>query len=217
MMSKDSKQVKRAKRKDGENTKNIILEVAGKLFAEQGFDNTTSKDICAKAGANIAAVNYYFGSREALLDEVIVLAHRRFIDHDNIAQIMSEEFSPELKLRKILDIYLSTAFEDNDKWATKLVVREILSSSVTNTKILEEIVKPNIVCLHHLIHELTGLEPFSDASQRAIAFVFYSSFAMTIIPKAKRERTLPAITSEYEVFLDEMLKYCLAGLNALKS
>lgn len=49
------------------STKTLILDVAERLFAEQGFAATSMRAITAAAGVNLAAVNYHFGSKEALL------------------------------------------------------------------------------------------------------------------------------------------------------
>ena len=63
----------RRPREDGNATRQKIIEVAGTLFAEKGYAETSSKEITERAGTNIAAVNYHFGSREklyiAVLDE----------------------------------------------------------------------------------------------------------------------------------------------------
>lgn len=48
-----------------------ILDSAEKLFAENGFRATTLRQITRSAGVNIAAVNYHFGSKEALYVEVV--------------------------------------------------------------------------------------------------------------------------------------------------
>jgi AcrR family transcriptional regulator len=48
-------------------TKDRILDAAERLFAERGFDATSLRAITAEAGANLAAVNYHFTSKEALL------------------------------------------------------------------------------------------------------------------------------------------------------
>ncbi len=48
------------------NTKNRILDVAERLFAERGFDATSLRAITGEAGVNLAAVNYHFSSKEAL-------------------------------------------------------------------------------------------------------------------------------------------------------
>jgi AcrR family transcriptional regulator len=55
------------------------LEAAEELFADQGFDAVSVRDITSKAGANVAAVNYHFGSRDELIAAVMV----RYVDPVN--------------------------------------------------------------------------------------------------------------------------------------
>jgi len=54
-----------------QGTRDKILEAAETLVAEQGFDRVSLREITAAAGVNLAAVHYHFGSREALIDEII--------------------------------------------------------------------------------------------------------------------------------------------------
>src|ERR687891_2210622 len=51
---------------DNKATEKRLLEAAGEIFAEYGYRAATVRQICEKAGANIAAVNYYFGDKEGL-------------------------------------------------------------------------------------------------------------------------------------------------------
>jgi len=53
-------------RADGQETRRRLLDAAGVLFAAKGFRGAKTADICRAARANIAAVNYHFGSKEAL-------------------------------------------------------------------------------------------------------------------------------------------------------
>ena len=55
---------------DGRDTKEKILDAAEKLFAASGFDGTSLRSITAEAGANLAAVNYHFGSKDDLIQAV---------------------------------------------------------------------------------------------------------------------------------------------------
>jgi AcrR family transcriptional regulator len=57
------------------NTKQKILDAAERLFGESGIDATSMRHIIAKAGVNLAAIHYHFGSKENLLLEVVM---RRF-------------------------------------------------------------------------------------------------------------------------------------------
>jgi len=53
------------------DTRERLLDVAERLFAEHGFDAVSLRSITTDAGANLAAVNYYFGSKEALIEAVV--------------------------------------------------------------------------------------------------------------------------------------------------
>ena len=48
-----------------------LLETAGHVFAEAGYQAAKVRDICARAGANIAAVNYHFGDKLGLYRQVL--------------------------------------------------------------------------------------------------------------------------------------------------
>lgn len=53
------------------DTKTRILDAAERLFAERGFEGTSIRAVTAEAGANLAAVGYHFGSKEALFAAVL--------------------------------------------------------------------------------------------------------------------------------------------------
>lgn len=52
------------------DTRERILDAAERLFMESGYEGTSMRMITGEAGVNLAAVNYHFGSKEALLREV---------------------------------------------------------------------------------------------------------------------------------------------------
>jgi len=53
------------------NTRQIILDTAEHVFARDGFRNATMRTITTDAGVNLASVNYYFGTKNKLLEEVL--------------------------------------------------------------------------------------------------------------------------------------------------
>ena len=59
------------------DTKEIILDTAERLFARSGFSSVSLREITAEAGVNLAAVNYHFGSKDALL---LAVFRRRAVD-----------------------------------------------------------------------------------------------------------------------------------------
>jgi AcrR family transcriptional regulator len=57
-------------RKDGEETRQKILEAACEVFGEKGYHEATHAEICERAGVNTAAINYHFGSKDGLYEAV---------------------------------------------------------------------------------------------------------------------------------------------------
>jgi AcrR family transcriptional regulator len=54
------------------DTKKRLLDTAERLFGERGYDAVSLRHIIAEAGVNLAAVHYHFGSKEDLLDQVVL-------------------------------------------------------------------------------------------------------------------------------------------------
>ena len=64
-------------------TRTRILDAAEELFMQHGFEGTSMRLLTAKAGVNLAAVNYHFGSKHALVEAVF----RRRLDPMNQARL----------------------------------------------------------------------------------------------------------------------------------
>ena len=72
--------MKRKQRKDAQETRQRLLAAAAEVFAEKGFWETTHVEICEKAKANTAAVNYHFGSKENLYVEAWKYSFERSVE-----------------------------------------------------------------------------------------------------------------------------------------
>jgi AcrR family transcriptional regulator len=69
-----------ARREAGERTRARLLEATRGLLAEHGEDAVRLRDITNAAQANVAAVNYHFGSKDALCREAVEQAIRRLLE-----------------------------------------------------------------------------------------------------------------------------------------
>ena len=88
--------------------RDYILDVAERLFAEQGFEAISVREISKAAEINIAMVSYYFGSKEKLYEDVI---NRKLISSDTIAKSVEQHTSSMDKLFAMVDLYIEKFFE----------------------------------------------------------------------------------------------------------
>jgi AcrR family transcriptional regulator len=95
------------------NTKDRILDTAERLFARDGFEATSLRAITAEANVNLAAVNYHFQSKDALVQAVIgrrmgpVTARRLAL----LDAYEAEAGDAPVPLEKILDAFLRPVVE----------------------------------------------------------------------------------------------------------
>ncbi len=97
--------------KTSPDTRSRILDAAEVLFMEHGFDGTSMRMITGSAGVNLAAVNYHFGAKELLIQEVF---RRRLTDLNNarlavLHQMEAEAGGAPLKPSRIVDAFFGTA------------------------------------------------------------------------------------------------------------
>lgn len=90
------------------DTKQKILDTAERLFGEYGYDATSLRQIIAEAGVNLAAIHYHFGSKQELLDELI-LRKAEPVNEQRIARlerVMAEAGSGPLAVEKVLEAFM---------------------------------------------------------------------------------------------------------------
>jgi AcrR family transcriptional regulator len=82
-----------------------ILVVAEELFGEKGFDGTSVRDIAQKAGVNLAMISYYFGSKEKLLENLIVF--RAEYAYGILEELNKDQsLSPWDKIDRLVEFYV---------------------------------------------------------------------------------------------------------------
>lgn len=82
-----------------------ILEVAEKLFSDKGFEGTSIRDISKEAKINIAMVSYYFGSKEMLLEALIL--YKTSDLKLKLENLLQENLEPIEKVNKLIEIYIN--------------------------------------------------------------------------------------------------------------
>ena len=95
------------------DTKTKILDAAEELFAKHGLDATSLRQITASAGVNLAAVNYYFGTKDelvrAVLSRRITAINQKRLLMLEAAEAASQGEAPPL--RAVLEAFYAPAME----------------------------------------------------------------------------------------------------------
>lgn len=208
--------VARAPRSDGAETRRQILEVAGALFADMGYARTTAKAICARAGTNTAAVNYHFGSKEGLYEAVLIEAHRQIVSLDVVQAIADGPGDARHKLRATLQHVLRGTTQVPRHWGLRLLMHELMAPSRHATALVRQAVLPKLQKVAGLVADMLELPPGDPAVQRALAMVVLPCISLVVLPPTLRRQALPALDDDPQLLNDEMIRYALAGLAALR-
>lgn len=207
----------RGSRQDGEATRQQLLEVAGQVFAERGFADATSKEICARAKANLAAVNYHFGSRDQLYEAVLVEAHQHMMKLDDLQAIAAMPMPPREKLRAVLTQIIQKVVAPGAHWGMRVVIRELLAPTPYAATLVNKAIVPKAMVMFGIVAEIVQLPPTSPGLQRSILFVMGPCLAMLVAPPALRQKVFPSAAGDAQALADDMLCYALAGLEAIRS
>lgn len=131
-----------------------ILLAAEKLFCENGFEGTSTRQIAAESGANMAMINYYFGSKMGVFREI--LEERVMGFKSQLNQIKEENIPAKEKLIKVIDKY-ATRILSNANFHKMMhrelslslrpeVFDQIKGAMGQNLIVIEDIIKEGIAC-----------------------------------------------------------------------
>ena len=127
-----------------------LLDSAEELFCEHGFSGASIRDIAAYADCNIASVNYYFGGKEKLYQEVwrrhlITMRDTRI---ESIDKVMSQDGGkPELEdlLKSFAAAFIGPLVDENKaRRLNKLMAREWIDNHLPVNMFLEDIMMPTL-------------------------------------------------------------------------
>ncbi len=102
-----------------------VLEVACEMFAEAGFHGTHFREICKRAGTNVAGICYHFQSKEGLYQAVLMEAGRQLSDRDEDFLASCAQLPTEKKLLRLTELLLQK-LSAKRAWIAKLLTRELM-------------------------------------------------------------------------------------------
>ena len=142
-------------------TRDRVLEVACEVFAGAGFHGTCVREICKRAGTNVAGVCYHFQSKEGLYQAVMMEAGRRLSEPDD-GFVVSGELPPEQRLVKLVESLIQR-LSARGAWIAKLLARELVDAAGGPHNFAASGLERDFVLLQALIREFLGAKANGEA------------------------------------------------------
>jgi TetR/AcrR family transcriptional regulator, regulator of cefoperazone and chloramphenicol sensitivity len=197
-----------------EQTRKRLLDAAREVFAEHSFQGATVREICRRAEANVAAVNYHFGSKDGLLAEALNFAPLAALQKANV----SAAECPRMRLRLFLrDFMLMLLDEKNPSSQCRIMARELADPTPALDKIVHEAIAPLHAFLGKLVREIVGEKVSGPELRRCVHSIvgqclFYrhsDPVLQRLYPKLRYDR------KEIEAIGDHIAEFSLAGIDRL--
>jgi TetR/AcrR family transcriptional regulator, regulator of cefoperazone and chloramphenicol sensitivity len=141
-----------------DSTRIRLLKAAAAIFAEHGYQDATVRQICARAGANIALVSYHFGDKLELYTEVLRFALQAGPGGARF-DLPSVAVEPAEALRRIVGALVERAFETSDQanLRFRLILNEFVRPSGATARVVDVVMRPVYERLREIVGAILGL------------------------------------------------------------
>jgi AcrR family transcriptional regulator len=206
-------------RKGAAKTPKSLLAAASVLFAEKGYRDATIAEICERAKANVAAVNYHFGDKETLYKESWRHSFFESVKAHPPDGGVTDDAPPEERLQgSVAALLCRIADEGNREFS--IVQKELANPTGLLNEVMQKELRPLQERMESLIRELLG----PRASDMQVRFSAISIVSQCINPvvarkghKGKQEgKDGPPGIDDIEAYANHVVKFSLAGIRAIR-
>ena len=204
--------------KEAVETEGRLLDAAEELYAQKGLEGTSIRDITAKAERNLASVNYFFGNKQELYEELFRRRLREMRDTRlaGIKAAMAGRSKPTLeKLIRAYAVAFLEPFKDlqRSRRFMQLFARELVEQRLPKNMFLEEMATPVMTAFGEAIITLCPDIDKSDVQKSIHSIVGQLVHVMHI--KTMFEGAPGAIaTNDIDETIDHIVKFSAAGIRA---
>jgi AcrR family transcriptional regulator len=195
-----------------EETKRKLIDAAGQVFSEVGYETATVRQITDRAEANVAAVNYYFGDKRELYRTVLQSVTSRLVVQLRESCTGS---TPEVRLTQFVRAILIAKSLDDQPWAPLLMAREVTELSEQQVGFIVEAVRPLHLLAEQIVRDLsTG----GDSGQIHLAA---SLLVALCVNRPKQQRLDLLLASDFpfandlEASAEQIARFALAGIRGM--
>ncbi len=211
-----------AARNHNQDTRDRLLDAAGAVFAEKGYHHATVAEVCERAGANIAAVNYYFRSKENLYVEAWREAFQRSVSAHPPDGGVAADAPPEARLCGRIRALIQRV-ADPESIEFEIVHKELANPTGLLSEAMTDAIEPIRRGMSDVIGALLGPE----APGRAVRLCEMSILTPCIhfVLRDRLRRSLPEGTDlpgppplevDLATIVDHIYRFSLAGVRDVR-
>ena len=193
-----------------------LLAAATELFAERGFANVTVRDICERARANVAAINYHFHGKDGLYQAVLQSAIRIMQETTEVAREAGQGQTPDEQLRIYVWTFITRVVASRGNWIHQLMTREMSNPTPALELVISQVIKPRLAYLAGIVAAVMGVE---QKDPRVMTCVFsVNAQCVTLLNHKAAGRVDPAFAARFdtiEPMVDHITAFSLAGIRAM--
>ena len=206
----------RKARSDGVQSRERLLLAAMRLFAEQGFAKTSTREIALAAGTNIASISYYFGDKAGLYRAAFTEPSPR--PHDNLAAFTN----PDSTLRESLHAFYAQMLGplkqgDLARMCMRLWYREMLEPTGVWHDKVDNGIRPAHAALMQLLGRHMGIANVDDDDLSRLAFCVVGLAIQLMTTRDVIEAIRPQLLgtdTAIDTWLERIVDYALAMIDA---
>lgn len=197
-----------------------LLIAAAEIFADKGFRHATIAEICTRAGANIAAVNYHFGNKENLYKKSWRHAFLESLKDYPLDGGVGKDSPPEEQLfGQVRSLLMRVSDEKNKEFW--FIQREMSNPTGLLEEVVEEVIKPLKERMSTIVREI--LSP--QATEMEVFFCEISIMSQCLDPMIAGQRKMKQLEKaqgrsfkmiDIEAYSVHVTKFCLAGMRDIR-
>ena len=197
-------------------TRDRLLKVAERLFAERGFRKVTIREVCRAAHANVAAVNYHFGDKLGLYREVLQAAIDVMRATTDSARQAGAGQPAEEQLRRWIAIFNQRLLGSGHDSVHKLIHHEMHDPTPAFDALVEQGVRPRVEYLSTLVAEILRCPVSDPRVLRCVASVHAQSLAYVPNPIASRLGfPFTPTSARLDEVAEHIAEFSLGGIHAV--
>jgi AcrR family transcriptional regulator len=203
-----------------EGVRDRLLDVAEELFSERGFESTSVRELAGAAGCNVASVNYYFGAKEKLYEEIwrrhlVLFRDNQMASIDKVTAESGGNPSLEELLRAFACAFVGPLVDRRGgRRMIRLMERELADPHLPPGMFGEEVMKPILIKMQQaLARACPGLD---ESKVPLVVFSLVGQLIHTIrikpILKLADDEVLAAF--DPAKLIDHIVAFSAAGIRA---